>query len=143
MQLRANIIDYESKLKSNVESKIQTVTKLESRQTQRLEQEIKNMKADQERKISQGVEEYQARNLLLNDQIIDYQTQIKELNNEVNTHMSRLNMKEQSFRALEQQVLIYETQIQNLNREHANVIEEHAKVVDEHTKVVDEYELKV
>jgi len=31
------------------------------------------------------VEEYQARNLLLNDQIIDFQTQIKVLNNEINT----------------------------------------------------------
>ena len=77
------------------------MTKLENRHTQRLEQEIKNMKADQDRKISQGVEEYQARNLLLNDQIIDYQTRVKDLNNEINTHMTRLNMKEQSFRALE------------------------------------------
>jgi hypothetical protein len=94
VQLRANMLDYEGKLKSNAESKIKTVVKLENKQTQRLEQEIKNMKADQDRKIGQGIEEYQSRNLLLNDQIIDYQTQIKQLNNEINTHMTRLNMKE-------------------------------------------------
>jgi hypothetical protein len=88
------MLDYEGKLKSNAESKIKTVVKLENKQTQRLEQEIKNMKADQDRKIGQGIEEYQSRNLLLNDQIIDYQTQIKQLNNEINTHMTRLNMKE-------------------------------------------------
>ena len=66
---------------------------------------------------------------MLNDQIIDYQTQIKQLNNEINTHMSRLNMKEQSFRALEQQILIYETQIQTMSKEQ--------------TKIVDEYEIKI
>lgn len=72
IQLRANIIDYETKLKTNAESKIQSVVKLENKQTQRLEQEIKKLKNDQDRKITQSIEEYQARNVLLNDQIIDY-----------------------------------------------------------------------
>lgn len=67
VQLRANIIDYETKLKSNAESKIQTISNIDNKHIQRLEAEIKNLKADQERKISQGIEEYQARNVLLND----------------------------------------------------------------------------
>jgi hypothetical protein len=67
VQLRANIIDYETKLKSNAESKIQTISNIDNKHIQRLEAEIKNVKADQERKISQGIEEYQARNVLLND----------------------------------------------------------------------------
>ena len=83
---------------------MQPVTKHDNRQSQRLEQEIKKLKTDQDRKIAQSIEEYQARNVLLNDQIIDYQTQIKHLNNEINAHMSRINLKEQSYRAMEQQV---------------------------------------
>lgn len=67
VQLRANIIDYETKLKSNAESKIQTISNIDNKHIQRLEAEIKNLKADQERKINQGIEEYQARNVLLND----------------------------------------------------------------------------
>lgn len=39
--------------------------------------------------------------------------------------MARLNMKEQSFRALEQQVHIYENQIQTINRDHQKEVDDY------------------
>lgn len=46
IQLRGNIIDYETKLKTNADSKIQSVAKYESKNAQKLEQEIKKLKMD-------------------------------------------------------------------------------------------------
>mgnify|MGYP006932391385 CR=1 FL=1 len=46
IQLRGNIIDYETKLKTNADSRIQSVVKYESKNAQKLEQEIKKLKMD-------------------------------------------------------------------------------------------------
>lgn len=40
---------------------------MDHEKTRKLEKEIENMKSDQNRKINIATEEYQARNLLLND----------------------------------------------------------------------------